>query len=292
MRIQACLWWHLWRSCAGFGNRACPLCKVGVSTGALEAAFLGRAFGFIDKSGTQIYSLTVGEVLQKHTVSVGILMGAVLITRTVRNHHICGDHPPQRPAPQKWPRLCWVARNPFFASSIFNLTNRPTDLPDYVIGLSHYANAGPESRLWFYLSSMIAPWKILYRLYARSVNNKHIMHIIAIAIPSSSYSKSSQNIRSPNYKVFTNPAPSARPILSINFSEIFRTQSVIWLKEHAKPKRNARSSAQWMNHTQRALSWSPSGECTPTHKPHCRVQDDGGTTSLASSPGKTDAHDW
>lgn len=47
-----------------------------------------------------------------------------------------------------------------------------------------------------------------------------------------------------------------------------------------------------MNHTQRALSSSPSGECTPTHKPHCRVQDDGGTTSLASSPGKMDEHDW
>ena len=219
------------------------------------------------------------------------MMGTMLITRTVRNHHICNDHPPQRPAPQKWPRLCCVARNSFFASSIFNLTNRLTVLPDYVIGLSHYANARPESS-WFYLSSMIAPWKMLYRLYARSVNNKHIMHIIAIAIPSSSYSKSSQNIRSPNYKDFTNPAPSARPILSINFSEIIRTQSVIWLKEHAKPKRNARSSAQWMNHTQRALSSSPSGECTPTHKPHCRVQDDGGTTSLASSPGEIDEHDW
>ncbi|KAJ5244733.1 hypothetical protein N7489_004829 [Penicillium chrysogenum] len=36
----------------------------------------------------------------------------------------------------------------------------------------------------------------------------------------------------------------ARPILSINFSEIFRTQSATLLKEHAKPKRNARSSAQ------------------------------------------------
>lgn len=47
-----------------------------------------------------------------------------------------------------------------------------------------------------------------------------------------------------------------------------------------------------MNHTQRALSSSTLGECTPTHKPHCRVQDDGGTTSLASSPGEMDEHDW
>jgi hypothetical protein len=31
----------------------CPLCKVGVSTGLLEAAFLGRAFGFIDESEAQ-----------------------------------------------------------------------------------------------------------------------------------------------------------------------------------------------------------------------------------------------
>lgn len=122
-------------------------------------------------------------------------------------------------------------------------------------------------------------WKTLYRLYVRSVNSKHRMLTTVTAMPSSSYSKTPRSTRPTNYSGFTKQAPSARTILTIKCSEISRTQSAPWLKRLAEPKRNVKSFAQWMHHSQRGMSWSPSEGCTPTHMSHRKAEIDCGISA-------------
>jgi hypothetical protein len=124
-------------------------------------------------------------------------------------------------------------------------------------------------------------WKILYRLYVRSVNSNHRMLITVIVMPCSSYCKTSQSTRPTNYNGSTKPAPSARTILSIKCSEISSTQSATWLKGLAKPKRNVKSFAQWMPHSQRVMFWNPSEGCTPTHVSRRKAEIDCGPSTAS-----------
>lgn len=184
--------------------------------------------------------------------------------------------------PQKRELLCWIPKT-FLLSTIYKL---------FDFYLCNWCSSLCKGRAWEsngILHSLLhdsdsdkqTEWKILYRLYPRSVNSKHRMLITVIVMASSSDCKTSRSTRPTNYSGFTKTAPSARTILSTKCSEISRTQSATWLKGLAKPKRNVKSFAQWMHHSQRVMFWNPSEGCTPTHMSHFKVEIDCGTSGAS-----------